>query len=104
MPLANAASMMPRLPSSTLVARSCGVSVLLLFCPCQHLPLSVHELPRTEHSVVIDVPPAMQDELYACGLASVSSLCAYYGVEIPQAERERLAALARADEGLSGAE
>lgn len=53
---------------------------------------------------MLDVPPVIQDELYACGLASVSSLCGYYGVEIPRDERERLATLARTDEGLTGAQ
>jgi ABC-type bacteriocin/lantibiotic exporter with double-glycine peptidase domain len=53
---------------------------------------------------VIDMPLVRQDEMYACGLASVSALCSYWNHPCPPAERERLARLARENEGLSGAE
>lgn len=90
--------------ASKLATRLLVLATILSSVACQHVPVSVKSLPRTEHSVVLDVPPVIQDELYACGLASVTSLCSYYGVEIPQAQREHLAALARQDEGLTGAE
>lgn len=55
-------------------------------------------------AVLLTVPAVPQDELYECGLASISALCRYQGVEIPPAERARLVEIARAEEGLSGAE
>ena len=58
----------------------------------------------SESAVTLDLPLVRQDDLHACGLASVAALCQYWGVEIPAAEREELARTAAENEGLSGAE
>jgi ABC-type bacteriocin/lantibiotic exporter with double-glycine peptidase domain len=55
-------------------------------------------------AMVLPTPLVPQDELHECGLAAVSSLCGFYRVEIPEAQRRELAALALEREGLSGAE
>lgn len=82
---------------------------LLASAACQSVrslrePVTLAELPRTEHAVVLDVPPILQDDLYECGLACVASLCSYYEVEIPPGERAELARRALENEGLRGAE
>lgn len=55
-------------------------------------------------AVVLDVPPVLQDELYACGLASLTGLCQYWSVEIPVEMRLRLSDIAAREHGLSGDE
>ncbi len=55
-------------------------------------------------AVVLELPVAKQDELWECGLVSISSLLGYYGIELDPAARAELAALAVEREGLSGAE
>ncbi len=56
------------------------------------------------NAVVLETPEVQQDELYECGLAAISALCGYYGIEIPSAQRAELAQLAAEKEGLSGKE
>ena len=56
------------------------------------------------NAVVLPVPVVQQDELYECGLVSLSSLCQYYRVTIPPQVREALVRTAAEKEGLSGAE
>jgi ABC-type bacteriocin/lantibiotic exporter with double-glycine peptidase domain len=53
---------------------------------------------------VLDLPFVEQDEMYECGLVSITALCKYWNVEIPRAETERLANMARERQGLSGSE
>lgn len=54
---------------------------------------------------VLDVPLIEPERASnACGLGSVTALCAYWGVPIPESERVRLTALASHTEGLSGDE
>lgn len=53
---------------------------------------------------VLDLPFVEQDEMYACGLASIQVLCSYWNVDIAQEERVRLAQIADEKEGLSGGE
>lgn len=53
---------------------------------------------------VLDLPFLQQDEMYACGLASVQVLCSYWNVPIETAERQRLARVAQENHGLSGTE
>lgn len=53
---------------------------------------------------ILELPFLEQDEMYACGLASVQALCSYWNVSIAPAEEARLAQLANAEQGLSGAE
>jgi ABC-type bacteriocin/lantibiotic exporter with double-glycine peptidase domain len=55
-------------------------------------------------ATVLPTPLVAQDELHECGLAALSSLCGYYQVPIPEAERLELARVAAEREGLSGAE
>ena len=55
-------------------------------------------------AVVLQVPVVQQDELYECGLVSLSSLCQYHRVTIPPSVREALVKTAAEREGLSGAE
>jgi ABC-type bacteriocin/lantibiotic exporter with double-glycine peptidase domain len=50
------------------------------------------------------VPVVQQDELYECGLVSLSSLCQYYQLTIPPQVRVALVRTAAEKEGLSGAE
>jgi ABC-type bacteriocin/lantibiotic exporter with double-glycine peptidase domain len=52
--------------------------------------------------VRLDLPLVQQDELYACGLASMSALAQYWGVAIPSEERLALARTAAEEQGLSG--
>jgi ABC-type bacteriocin/lantibiotic exporter with double-glycine peptidase domain len=56
------------------------------------------------HAVVLQTPVVEQDDLYDCGLAAISALCGYYGIEIPPDQRTELAQLATKNEGLSGTE
>ena len=60
--------------------------------------------PLSESAVRLDLPLVKQDALYDCGLASISALCQYWGVEIPAEERGALARTAEVEAGLSGAE
>ena len=69
---------------------------------CRSVELDPAEL--SDGAVVLDLPVVRQDELHACGLASVAALCRYWGVEIPAAEREDLARRAEEQRGLSGSE
>jgi ABC-type bacteriocin/lantibiotic exporter with double-glycine peptidase domain len=55
-------------------------------------------------ATVLPTPLVAQDELHECGLAAISSLCSFYSVAIPEAERQALAQQAREQEGLSGKE
>jgi len=55
-------------------------------------------------AVVLDVPLVRQDELFECGLVSLSALCQYYHVTLPPDRRAALATTALESEGLSGAE
>lgn len=55
-------------------------------------------------ATVLPTPLVEQGELNECGLAALSSLCDYYRVAIPEAERQKLARLADEEQGLSGAE
>jgi ABC-type bacteriocin/lantibiotic exporter with double-glycine peptidase domain len=60
--------------------------------------------PLSESAVVLELPLVRQDELNECGLASVTALCKYWGVEIPAEERAQLALTAKSEAGLSGGE
>lgn len=55
-------------------------------------------------AVTLEIPVVRQDELHACGLAAISSLCQYWGVAIPAEESAALSRLAVESEGLSGGE
>jgi ABC-type bacteriocin/lantibiotic exporter with double-glycine peptidase domain len=66
--------------------------------------LAVRPTEMSEEAVLLTVPMVPQDDLYECGLASISALCQYHGLVVPQDERAELVALANEKEGLSGAE
>jgi hypothetical protein len=69
---------------------------------CRTTPMT--RAPLSESAVRLDLPLIRQDALYDCGLASLSALCAYWGVEIPAEERALLAWTAAENSGLSGDE
>jgi ABC-type bacteriocin/lantibiotic exporter with double-glycine peptidase domain len=64
--------------------------------------------PRAEvlssEAVVLPVPAVAQDELYECGLAALSALSAFWGIELDARERAELVRAAEEHEGLSGDE
>lgn len=60
--------------------------------------------PLSDRAVLLEVPVIRQDQLYDCGMAAVSALCAYYAVERSAAASDELAARAAASQGLSGGE
>lgn len=62
------------------------------------------QAPLSESAVRLDLPLVHQDALYDCGLASISALCQYWGVAIPDAQRTDLARAAEEQSGLSGSE
>jgi ABC-type bacteriocin/lantibiotic exporter with double-glycine peptidase domain len=55
-------------------------------------------------AVVLDLPLVRQDELHECGLAALTALVRYWGNDLGAERRAELAALAEANEGLSGAQ
>jgi ABC-type bacteriocin/lantibiotic exporter with double-glycine peptidase domain len=75
---------------------------LLLLSACGIAPYREQDM--SAHAVVLQTPVVQQDDLYDCGLAAISALCGYYGVEIPDSQRAELAQLATKNEGLSGTE
>lgn len=66
--------------------------------------LEVRGVALTPDTVLIDVPEVRQGEPDACGLATLASLCAYYGTDLSPEQRERLARQAAREDGLSGGE
>jgi ABC-type bacteriocin/lantibiotic exporter with double-glycine peptidase domain len=55
-------------------------------------------------AVVLDLPVMHQDELYECGLVSITALCQYYHIEMPAEQRAELVRTAHDEHGLSGDE
>jgi predicted double-glycine peptidase len=89
------------------LGRRCGstallVSLLLALIGCQ--ATQPRSLVLSEQAVSLDLPLVQQDEMYACGLASITTLCRYWGVEIPTEQRDELSRTAADEEGLSGDE
>jgi predicted double-glycine peptidase len=83
------------------IARACALAIACTACA------STSTAPRpmlSSDAKVLDLPFVEQDEMYACGLMSITALCRYWNVDIPPAESDRLAQMARDREGLSGAE
>ena len=78
-------------------------TVIALLCAGCHTQSLKPELMSSE-AVVLDLPMLHQDELYECGFVSISALCQYYHVEIPEAQRAELIRIAHDRKGLSGAE
>jgi len=58
----------------------------------------------SEDARVLDLPIATQQDEFECGLIAITTLCAYWNIELPAAERSRLQQLASTEEGLSGDE
>jgi ABC-type bacteriocin/lantibiotic exporter with double-glycine peptidase domain len=84
--------------AGALIAALTLCAMLLGSASCNAVP------PRSETAVRIDVPMVRQDARYECGLASISALCQYWRVEIPDEERAVLARVAAESRGLSGNE
>ena len=85
------------------LARACAfVGLALAASACRSV--AGPQAPLSESAVRLDLPLVHQDALYDCGLASISALCLYWGVEIPAAERASLAHTAETKAGLSGDE
>ena len=78
------------------------VAGLALSAGCQSQRIQPTQL--SDSAVTLDLPLVHQDAIYECGLASMSALCQYWGVEIPDAERASLAREAEEKKGLSGGE
>lgn len=60
--------------------------------------------PVSDRAVLLEVPIIHQDQLYDCGMAAISALCAYYAVVRSPEQSAELAAHAAASQGLSGGE
>jgi ABC-type bacteriocin/lantibiotic exporter with double-glycine peptidase domain len=69
---------------------------------CQSVAMQPTEV--SSEAVLLTMPMVPQDELYECGLATMSALCQYYERTIPPEERAALVETASREEGLSGAE
>lgn len=82
--------------------RLLSVAAALALAACTTVEL--HPVEISSEAVLLTVPSVPQDELYECGLASVSALCEYYALTIEADEASRLAEIAAREEGLSGAE
>jgi ABC-type bacteriocin/lantibiotic exporter with double-glycine peptidase domain len=89
----------PRCLGQGLALGSLALALLLAGCAG---PRRVENLSAS--ATVLPTPLVEQDELHECGLAAISSLCGFYGVSIPEAQRQELAALAAEKKGLSGTE
>lgn len=90
-----------RAPTAAAVAHAFCV-LLLVVTGCRTTTVPAAQL--SESAVRLDLPLVRQDALYDCGLASISALCQYWGVDIPAEERALLARTAADNAGLSGSE
>lgn len=88
--------------SSSFLSRLAFLALVALAPACRGLAVRPTEV--SDQAVLLTVPMVPQDDLYECGLASISALCQYHGLVIGEAERAELVALANEREGLSGAE
>jgi ABC-type bacteriocin/lantibiotic exporter with double-glycine peptidase domain len=87
-----------------LVFRRCAAMLALLLPAAGCASGRLRPEMLSPSATVLATPLVEQDELHECGLAALSSLCGFYQVAIPDAEREHLAQLAAEHDGLSGAE
>lgn len=92
---------MTRSPASLLLVPTLLLSGAL-GTACRTVGLQPTEV--SSEAVLLTIPMVPQDELYECGLASMSALCAYYGRTVPDERRAALVETASREEGLSGAE
>lgn len=92
-----------RSPTTAARCKRAWLPALLLFAAGCRAPV-VRPTQLSESAVRLDLPLVRQDDLYGCGLASVATLCQYWGVAIPEAERAALTDTANRSEGLSGGE
>ena len=83
-------------------ARVAWLAAVALALGCRTVQLQPTQV--SSDAVLLTVPVVPQDDLYECGLASISALSCYHGVDIPVGERERLVDLATEERGLSGGE
>ncbi len=85
-----------------MIHNSCIVMIAAVLASCSNAATTHY--PLSESAVLLEVPVIRQDQLFDCGMAAVSALCAYHGVEPEAAASADLAALAEASQGLSGGE
>lgn len=79
--------------------------VCALLASCRSLDGATTDTTQlSDDAVVLGVPLLQQDELYECGLATVSALCRFHERELPPEHRDRLIEIAARENGLSGAE
>jgi len=76
--------------------------IAALAASCSSAPTVLY--PVSARAVMLEVPVIRQDQLYDCGMAAISALCAYYSVERSPEQSVELAAHAAASQGLSGGE
>lgn len=85
-------------------ARAALVAALLLGLGCRGLPQEGSAIPRTEDAVWIALPVVPQEAEHECGVATLATLCGYYGVPLPPSEHERLSTIAEEHDGLTAGE
>ena len=88
---------------TTVVSPSTWTLALALAAGCVLSPLRPYkpELVRGK-SVALDVPLVRQEDKSTCGFAAITMLLRYYGVSIPDEDRERVRRAAGSKEGVSG--
>ncbi len=89
-------------PANGLASALALASLALASAGCRSAPQPA--APLSASAVRLDLPLVRQDALYDCGLAAISALCQYWGVELPAEERTQLARMAVEKHGLSGDE
>ena len=80
------------------------VAATALVVPACRTPAARGPTTISPDAVVLDLPILRQDELYECGLVSITALCQYYQREIPAEQRQELVRVASESRGLSGGE
>ncbi|MFN0007890.1 MAG: cysteine peptidase family C39 domain-containing protein [Planctomycetota bacterium] len=103
MMMGNFTSREPRVSRGTILPFAL-LAVLLLVAGCRTTTTTIPPGELSDSAVRLDLPLVRQDALYDCGLASISALCQYWGIEIPAEQRLELARKASDEAGLSGGE
>lgn len=80
------------------------LGLLALGALCASCAATAPQPMMSSQAKVLDLPFVEQDEMYACGLMSITALCKYWNMPISPAESDRLARMARERQGLSGDE
>jgi ABC-type bacteriocin/lantibiotic exporter with double-glycine peptidase domain len=100
--------LLPTTITRTLARATRAVSLAARFAlvglACAACATSTQRSMISSDAKVLDLPFVEQDQMYECGLVSITALCKYWNVTIPPAETDKLAQMAREREGLSGGE